>query len=125
MHILVVEDEMRLVTLLRRSLSEEGHAVDFVTTGEDAIVWLESENGFDAVILDAYWSSYLGPTKVRVPDGFTGGAGEFFQTQLVASIRRLSAKGITVFVVDHDMSKLEVRPATSRKCSARRCRRRP
>ena len=52
MHILVVEDEMRLVTLLRRSLAEEGHAVDFVTNGEDAIFWLESDNGFDAVILD-------------------------------------------------------------------------
>ena len=52
MHILVVEDEMRLVTLLRRSLAEEGHAVDFVTNGEDAIIWLDSENGFDAVILD-------------------------------------------------------------------------
>jgi two-component system, OmpR family, response regulator len=52
MHILVVEDEMRLVTLLRRSLAEEGHAVDFVTNGEDALVWLESEPGFDAVILD-------------------------------------------------------------------------
>jgi len=52
MHILVVEDEMRLVTLLRRSLAEEGHAVDFVTTGEDALVWVDTENGFDAVILD-------------------------------------------------------------------------
>ena len=52
MHILVVEDEMRLVALLRRSLAEEGHAVDFVTNGEDALTWLDTGNGFDAVILD-------------------------------------------------------------------------
>ena len=31
---------------------------------------------------------------------------------------------LTVFVVDHDMSKLEVLTRTSRKCSATRCRRR-
>ena len=42
---------------------------------------IDSES-FDAVILDAYWSSYLGPTKVHVPDGFTGGAGEFFQNAI-------------------------------------------
>jgi two-component system OmpR family response regulator len=52
MHILVVEDEVRLVALLRRSLTEEGHAVDFVTNGEDALIWLDTGNGFDAVILD-------------------------------------------------------------------------
>ena len=32
---------------------------------------------------------------------------------------------LTVFVVDHDMSKLEVLTRTSRRCSATRCRRRP
>ena len=51
MHLLVVEDEIRLLTLLRRSLAEEGHAVDFASTGEDALDWLDTI-AFDALVLD-------------------------------------------------------------------------
>jgi len=54
---------------------------------------IDSER-FDAVILDAYWSDYRTPL-VRVPNGFAkGGESEFFEAQLVASIKRLSSKGI-------------------------------
>ena len=51
MRILVVEDEARLITLLRRSLTEEGHAVDIAATGEEALEWLEAAQ-YDAIVLD-------------------------------------------------------------------------
>lgn len=51
MRILVVEDETRLAALLRRGLTEEGHAVDLVANGEDALGWLAGGN-HDAIIMD-------------------------------------------------------------------------
>lgn len=51
MRILVVEDELRLATLLRRSLTEEGHAVDLAPTGEEALDWVAIAE-YDAIILD-------------------------------------------------------------------------
>lgn len=51
MRILVVEDEARLARLLRRGLSEEGHAVDLASSGEDALDMVALANP-DAIILD-------------------------------------------------------------------------
>lgn len=51
MRILVVEDEPRLATLLRRSLTEEGHAPDLAPTGEEALDWIDAAP-FDAIVLD-------------------------------------------------------------------------
>jgi two-component system OmpR family response regulator len=51
MRVLVVEDEVRLAELLKRGLSEEGHAVDTAGTGEEALDWLDAA-GYDAVVLD-------------------------------------------------------------------------
>jgi two-component system OmpR family response regulator len=51
MRILVVEDETRLATLVRRGLEEEGHAVDLAVTGEEALDWIEAA-AFDAIVLD-------------------------------------------------------------------------
>ena len=51
MRILVVEDETRLADLLRRGLSEEGHAVDTTSTGEEALIWVLTAD-YDAMILD-------------------------------------------------------------------------
>ncbi|HEX5498162.1 MAG TPA: response regulator transcription factor [Thermomicrobiales bacterium] len=51
MRILVVEDEARLAALLRRGLIEEGHAVDLVGSGEEALDWVEVGE-YDAVVLD-------------------------------------------------------------------------
>jgi DNA-binding response OmpR family regulator len=51
MRLLVVEDEPRLATLLRRGLSEEGHAVDLAATGEEALDWADTAS-FDAIVLD-------------------------------------------------------------------------
>jgi two-component system, OmpR family, response regulator len=49
--LLVVEDEIRLAQLLRRGLSEEGHAVDLAESAEEALDWIDIQL-FDAIVLD-------------------------------------------------------------------------
>lgn len=51
MHILVVEDEQRLATLLRRVLMEERHVVDIATDGPSGLN-LAASDSYDLVILD-------------------------------------------------------------------------
>ncbi len=49
--ILVVEDELKMASLLRRGLLEEGHAVDVARTGDDAL-WMGRAVEYDAIVLD-------------------------------------------------------------------------
>jgi DNA-binding response OmpR family regulator len=49
--ILVVEDDKRLASTLRRGLEAEGFAVDNALDGEQGL-WLASENSYDAIVLD-------------------------------------------------------------------------
>lgn len=49
--VLLVEDEPRTATLLRRSLVEEGYAVDVAGDGRTA-TWQASEIDYDAIVLD-------------------------------------------------------------------------
>jgi DNA-binding response OmpR family regulator len=42
MRILVVEDEPKMATLLRRSLERDRLTVDVAVTGEDALWWAEA-----------------------------------------------------------------------------------
>jgi len=51
MRILVVEDELKMASLLRRGLVEEGHAVDLARTGDDAL-WMAQAAEYDAIVLD-------------------------------------------------------------------------
>jgi DNA-binding response OmpR family regulator len=51
MRILLVEDQTRLATLLRRSLTEEGHAIEIAASGEEALDWVDTV-AFDAIVLD-------------------------------------------------------------------------
>lgn len=51
MHILIVEDEQRLATLLRRVLSEERHTVDLAYDGPSGLN-LAASDTYDLVILD-------------------------------------------------------------------------
>ena len=51
MRILVVEDEVRLATLLRKGLMEEGHAVDLAGCGEEALDRVADTN-YDVIVLD-------------------------------------------------------------------------
>jgi len=64
MHVLVVEDSIKMAALIKRGLEEQGHAVDMVSDGRDAL-WMAAEHGYDAVLLDVV----LGATGSG-PDGF-------------------------------------------------------
>jgi len=58
--VLVVEDETKMASLLRRGLERAGYAVDVAMTGVDAI-WYSTENEYDAIVLDV---------MIPSPDGF-------------------------------------------------------
>jgi len=58
--VLVVEDESKMATLVRKALELEGYSVDVAMTGTDA-VWMGSENEYDAIVLDV---------MIPEPDGF-------------------------------------------------------
>jgi two-component system OmpR family response regulator len=51
MRILIVEDELRMASLIRRGLVEEGLAADVAARGEDAL-WMAEAHGYDAIVLD-------------------------------------------------------------------------
>lgn len=51
MRVLVVEDELKMASLIRRGLIEEGHAADVARTGEDAL-WMAGATAYDAIVLD-------------------------------------------------------------------------
>ena len=51
MKVLVVEDKVKMASLLRRALRGEGVAVDVAVTGEDA-VWMAAATRYDAIVLD-------------------------------------------------------------------------
>ena len=51
MRVLVVEDEARLATGLKRGLEAEGFAVDLAGTGPDGL-WLARENEYAVILLD-------------------------------------------------------------------------
>jgi two-component system, OmpR family, response regulator len=51
MRVLVVEDELKMASLIRRGLVEEGHATDVTPSGEDA-VWMAQAHPYDVVVLD-------------------------------------------------------------------------
>lgn len=60
MRVLVVEDDVKMASLLRRGLGHEGYAVDVVGSGEEAL-WAATEFDVDAVVLDA---------GIPEPDGY-------------------------------------------------------
>jgi len=48
---LIIEDELRMASLIRRGLSKEGLAVDVARSGEDAL-WMAPAREYDAIVLD-------------------------------------------------------------------------
>ncbi len=51
MRILVVEDEVKLASLIRRGLREEGLLADVAIKGEDAL-WMAGSSEYDVIVLD-------------------------------------------------------------------------
>ncbi len=51
MRVLVVEDEVKLASYLKRGLEREGHAVDVAGDGEQGL-WMATSNPYDVIVLD-------------------------------------------------------------------------
>jgi two-component system, OmpR family, response regulator len=49
--VLIVEDELKMASLLRRGLVEDGHAADVAPTGEDGL-WMAQSHPYEAIVLD-------------------------------------------------------------------------
>jgi two-component system, OmpR family, response regulator len=49
--VLIVEDDLRMASLVRRGLANEGLAVDVAPNGEDAL-WMAQAHDYDAIVLD-------------------------------------------------------------------------
>jgi two-component system OmpR family response regulator len=49
--VLVVEDEVKLASLIRKALREQGMLADVATTGEDAL-WMAAATPYDVLVLD-------------------------------------------------------------------------
>ena len=59
MRVLIVEDELRMATLLRRGLEEEGYVVDVTGDGAEG-QWMAQERAYDVILLDAMLPSVDG-----------------------------------------------------------------
>jgi DNA-binding response OmpR family regulator len=64
MHVLLVEDEVRLAGAIRRVLEEEGHVVDPVMDGADAFAQATAES-YDIIVLDVMLPSMDGYEVAR------------------------------------------------------------
>jgi two-component system OmpR family response regulator len=51
MRVLIVEDKVKMASLLRRALRGEGMLADVAIKGEDAL-WMAATTGYDAIVLD-------------------------------------------------------------------------
>src|SRR4051795_73634 len=119
MRVLVVEDEIKMASLIRRGLRSEGLAADVAIKGEDAL-WMAGSTGYDAIVLDVMlpgidgfetcrrrredgiWSPVIMLTaRDSVEDrvaGLDGGADDYLPkpfsfAELLARLRALARRG--------------------------------
>lgn len=119
MRVLIVEDELKMASLIRRGLREEGFSADVAVKGEDAL-WMAGATDYDAVVLDVMlpgidgfetcrrlraddvWSPVLMLTaRDAVEDriaGLDGGADDYLTkpfsfAELLARLRALARRG--------------------------------
>jgi DNA-binding response OmpR family regulator len=64
MHVLVVEDERKIATYVKRGLEEQGYAVDVAYTGREALHWVATVP-FDLIVLDILLPEVDGVTVCR------------------------------------------------------------
>ena len=119
MRVLIVEDEVKMASLIRRGLREEGMAADVAVQGEDAL-WMAGSTSYDAIVLDVMlpgingfetcrrlreegvWAPVLmltarGSVEDRVA-GLDGGADDYLTkpfsfAELLARLRALVRRG--------------------------------
>jgi two-component system, OmpR family, response regulator len=138
--LLVVEDELKMASLLRRGLGEEGHVVDLARTGDDAL-WMARAVPYDVVVLDlmlpgmdgievcrrlregGVWSPVLMLTaRDGVEDrvaGLDAGADDYLRKpfsfdELLARLRALVRRGPAERPAVLEVGDLRLDPATRR-----------
>jgi len=140
MRVLMVEDDVKMAALVRRGLTEDGHAADVAGTGEDA-VWMAQAHPYDAIVLDVMlpglsgfetckrlrnagvWSPVLMLTaRDGVEDRVAGldvGADDYLTkpfsfAELLARLRALSRRGAVERPAELTVGDLRLDPATRR-----------
>ncbi len=140
MRVLLVEDDIKLASMVRRGLRGDGTAVDVATKGEDAL-WMAGSTMYDAILLDVMlpgidgfetcrrmradgiWSPVLMLTaRDSVEDrvaGLDGGADDYLTkpfsfTELRARLRALVRRGGTERPVVLEVGKFRLDPAAKR-----------
>ncbi|MFL5868838.1 MAG: response regulator transcription factor [Thermoleophilaceae bacterium] len=140
MRVLVVEDEVKMASLIRRGLREEGLSADVAVKGEDAL-WMAQATEYEAIVLDVMlpgldgfetcsrlreagvWSPVLILTaRDAVEDrvaGLDGGADDylikpFSFAELLARLRALVRRGPIERPVMLEVGGLKLDPATRR-----------
>ena len=140
MRVLVVEDDVKMASLLRRGLREEGLLADVATRGEDAL-WMAGSTEYDAIVLDVMlpgidgfetcrqlraegvWAPVLMLTaRAGVDDRIAGldrGADDYLTKpfsfgELLARLRALGRRGRIDQPVVLELGDLALDPATRR-----------
>jgi two-component system, OmpR family, response regulator len=138
MRVLIVEDEVKMASLIRRGLREEGLAADVAIKGEDAL-WMAGSTEYDAIVLDVMlpgidgfetcrrlrgdgvWAPVLMLTaRDAVEDrvaGLDGGADDYLTkpfsfAELLARLRSLARRGSVERPSVLDAGGLRLDPAT-------------
>ena len=138
MRILIVEDEAKMASLLRRGLGEEGLSADIASSGEDAL-WMARAVEYDAIVLDLMlpgidgievcrrlradqvWSPVLMLTaRTAVGDrvaGLDSGADDYLPKpfvfdELLARLRALARRGLSPRPAVLAVGDLSLDPAT-------------
>jgi len=140
MRVLVVEDELKMASLIRRGLRDEGLLADVAVTGEDAL-WMAAATAYDAVVLDVGLTGLDGFQTVRrlredgvwapvlmltardaVEDrvaGLDGGADDYLTKpfsfdELLARLRALARRGAVERPTVIEVGTLKLDPAARR-----------
>jgi two-component system OmpR family response regulator len=140
MRVLIVEDELKMASLVRRGLLEEGHAGDIAPSGEDAL-WMAQAHPYDAIVLDVMlprlsgfetcrqlrgagvWTPVLMLTaRDAVEDrvqGLDAGADDYLTkpfsfAELLARLRALARRGTIERPTELAVGDLRLDPATRR-----------
>jgi two-component system OmpR family response regulator len=138
MHVLVVEDEVKMAALIRRGLTEQGLTADVAPTGEEALMMAGAAT-YDAIVLDVIlpgidgfdtcrrlrqdgvWAPVLmltarGAVEDRVA-GLDGGADDYLTkpfsfAELFARLRALIRRGQNERPAIVEVGDLRLDPAT-------------
>jgi two-component system OmpR family response regulator len=140
MRVLIVEDEVKMASLIRRGLREEGLSADVAIKGEDAL-WMTGATEYDAIVLDVMlpgidgfetarrlradgvWAPVLMLTaRDAVEDrvaGLDGGADDYLTkpfsfAELLARLRALARRGPVGQATILEVGDLRLDPAERR-----------